>query len=186
MSVEINYFSQSTFSYRSIPMDIFETSSSLLMILCSAFGTVCALIFILIVAIHRQCQTLNILLVLNSILDGLIANVTCMCQSIYQLIDVGNDVLCSFRGFILQSGTGLLYHSLCLQAFHRLIVTVYSTRRSLQTKRFNIVMVALQWLISCTFGLPFFLPGGIKYDAGSRICQVKTKLILSIWSFFNI
>jgi hypothetical protein len=155
-------------------MKVFETLSSLLMIICSVFGIVCALVFIIIVSIHRECQTLNIFLVLNSIIAGLIANVTCMCQSIYQMIDVGNDVLCSVRGFILQAGTGLLYHTLCVQAFHRLMVTVYSTRRSLQTRNFYIFVVVLQWLISCTFGLPFLLTGGIKYQAGSRICQVFT------------
>lgn len=153
-------------------MEVFEILSSVLMILCSVFGIIFALVFIIIIATHHECQTLNNLLVLNSTIAGFIANITCMCQSIYQIIDVGNDVLCVVRGFILQSGTGLLYHTLCVQAFHRLLVTVYSTRRSLQTKNCYIFIVVFQWLISCTFALPFLLTGGIKYQPGSRICQV--------------
>ena len=156
-------------------MDVFETLSSILMIVCSIFGIICAFIFIIIVATHRQCHTLTILLVLNSTVAGLIANMTCICQAIYQLMNIGNDKLCTIRGFLLQVGTGLLYHTLCVQALHRLFVTVYSKRQYLQTRRFNIFMVVIQWIFSATFGLPILLTGRITYYAGSRICQVKAK-----------
>jgi hypothetical protein len=148
------------------------------MIINSIFGIICALVFIITVITHHQYQTLNILLILNSTIAGFIANVICMRQRIYQLIDIDDDILCPFRGFLLHSGTGLLYHTLCVQAFYRLIVIVYSTRRSFQTKRFYIFMVTVQWFISCTFALPFFLTGGIQYEAGSRICQVKLRIDL--------
>lgn len=161
-------------------MDLFGIFSSLVMIICSIFGIICAVIFILIVKTHRPCQTLNILLVLNSTIAGFIANVTCMCQSIYQLLEIGNDILCPFRGYMLQTGTGLLYHTLCVQTFYRLIVTVYSTRRSLQTKRFNIFMVITQWVISCIFALPYLLTNGFKYQSLSLICQVQME---NAWGF---
>jgi hypothetical protein len=156
-------------------MAIFETLSSILMVVCSIFGIICALIFIIIVATHRQCHTLTILLVLNSSIAGLIANVTCLSQAVYQLINLGNDYLCTIRGLFLQTSTGILYHTLCIQALHRLFVTVYSTRRYLHTIRFNISMVVIQWIFSATFGLPIFFLNRIKYQSGSRICQVKDK-----------
>jgi hypothetical protein len=157
-------------------MDVFEILSSILMIVCSIFGIICAFIFIIIVITHRQCHRLTILLVLNSTVAGLIANMTCICQAVYQLMNIGNDKLCTVRGLLLQAGTGLLYHTLCVQALHRLFVTVYSTRRYLQTTRFNISMVVVQWIFSATFGLPTLLTGGIVYVADSRICQVKAKI----------
>jgi hypothetical protein len=156
-------------------MVVFETLSSILMIVCSIFGIICALIFIIIVAIHRQYHTLTILLVLNSTIAGLIANITCLSQAIYQLIDLGDDTLCTIRGLFLQTSTGILYHTLCVQALYRLFVTVYSTRRYLQTIRFNISMVVIQWIFSTTFGLPIFFLNRIRYQSGSRICQVKFK-----------
>jgi hypothetical protein len=159
-------------------MDAFETLSSILMIVCSTFGIICAFMFIIIVAIHRQCHTLTIFLVLNSTIAGLIANVVCINQAIYQLIDLGNDSLCPIRGLFLHAGTGVLYHTLCVQALHRLFVTVYSTRRYLQTTRFNIYMVVAQWIFSATFGLPLLLTGRITYQPGSRICQVRSKFIV--------
>ena len=154
-------------------MDVFEILSSILMIVCSIFGIICALIFIIIVVTHRQCHTFTILLVLNSSVAGLIANVTCLSQAIYQLLDLGNDSLCAIRGLFLQITTGLFYHTLCVQALHRLFVTVYSTRRYLQTVRFNISMVVIQWIFSAAFGLPIFIFNRIKYQAGSCICQVN-------------
>ncbi|CAF5129648.1 unnamed protein product, partial [Rotaria sp. Silwood1] len=59
-------------------------------------------------------------------------NITCACQAVYQLIGDANDPLCSFRGFLLHGLSGLLYHTLCVQALHRLFVNVFATRRFLQ------------------------------------------------------
>lgn len=154
-------------------MNDFETWSSVVMIVCSVFGITSAFLFILIVSTHRQCHTRTVFLVLNSTLAGLIANIACITQAVCQLIDIGNDRLCTVRGLILQAGTGALYHTLCVQAFHRLFVTVYSTRRYLQTTRFTVLMVLMQWIFSTTFGLPMLFTSRITYQSGSRICQVN-------------
>ncbi|UJR14351.1 hypothetical protein I4U23_001347 [Adineta vaga] len=154
-------------------MNVFETVSSILMIVCCTFGIFFAFVFIIIVMFHRRCHTLTIFLVLNSTIAGLIANLTCISQAIYQLLDVGNDRLCNIRGLLLQIGTGVLYHTLCVQAFYRLFVTVYSTQQYLQTTRFIILMVLIQWIFSASFGLPIFFTNRITYQSGSRICQVS-------------
>lgn len=156
-------------------MDVPEILSSIVMIVCSTFGIICALIFIIIVATHRECHTLTILLVLNSTIAGFMASLTCIIQAIYQLLDLGNDRLCSIRGLILHTSTGIFYHTLCVQGLYRLFVTVYSTRRYFQTIRFTISMVVVQWIFSTTFGLPIYFTDRIKYQPGSRMCQVKVK-----------
>jgi hypothetical protein len=151
------------------------------MIVCSIFGIICAFVFLIIVITHRHCHTLTIFLVFNSTVAGLIANITCISQAIYQLIDLGDDSLCIIRSFFLKTGTGALYHSLCVQALHRLFVTVYSTRRYLQTRRFHIYMIIIQWIFSATFSLPIVLTNRIKYQPGSRICQVKLTDFFSLF-----
>jgi hypothetical protein len=112
-------------------------------------------------------------LALNTIIAGFIANTTCLCQSFYQIVDDGNDTLCAFRGFLLHAACGMLFHTLIIQALFRLFVTVYSTKQYLQSTRFIIMIVILQWLISIFFAFPTFMLGGIVYYAGSRICQVR-------------
>ena len=166
-----------------LPMELFETLSSILMIICSIFGILCAVLFILIICFNRQCHRLTVLFVLNSTLAGLIANVTCICQAIYQLIDHSDDRLCPFRGFLLQTSTGMLYHTLCVQAFHRLFVTVYSTRRSLQTQQMTVIMVILQWIISSGFALPLLFTNRFIYQSGSRICQVENEMFIEDWNY---
>ena len=143
------------------------------MIVCSTFGMICSLIFIIIVAIHRQCHTLIIFLVLNSTIAGLMANITCFSQAIYQLLDSGNDHLCPIRGLLLHTTAGIFYHTLCVQALHRLFATVYSTRRYLQTVRSTMLMVGIQWIFSTTFGLPIYFTDRINYQSESGMCQVR-------------
>ncbi|CAF1299714.1 unnamed protein product [Adineta steineri] len=167
-------------------MIVFETLSSILMVICSIFGIICAFLFIIIVLTHRQCHTLTILLVFNSTIAGLIANTTCISQAIYQLLDVANDSLCTVRGLFLQAGTGVLYHTLCVQALYRLFVTVYSARRSLQTTRFIILVVVIQWIFSISFGLPILFTGHITYQQGSRICQVSLEDTIGFIYFASI
>ena len=165
-------------------MDVFDWVSSVLMVISNTFGIGCALIFITIVVFHRQCHTTTVLLILNSVVAGFISNLVCGSQAIYQLIGDGNDTLCILRGYLLYSATGLLYHTLCVQALHRLFVTVLATRRYLQSKRTIIIIVIVQWLISGCFVLPILLSGRIKYNPGSRICLVSVKSIF-LESFLN-
>ncbi|CAF0846343.1 unnamed protein product [Adineta steineri] len=154
-------------------MNILEISSSLWMILCSICGVTCAIVFIVIVVFHREFHTSNIMLAFNSAVAGLIINITCGCQAIYQLTSDGNDRLCSFRGFLLHAGCGLLYHTICIQAIHRLFVVVFATRRYLQSKQVIVSLTIVQWLISAIFGIPALVLGRIVYQPGNRICQAS-------------
>jgi hypothetical protein len=154
-------------------MYAFEILSSLFMLVCSVLGIVCALIFLSVVIIDRQCRTMTTLLVLNSVIAGFVLNTVYTSQAFYQLTNDGNDKLCEFRGFLLHGTCGLLYHTFCIQALYRLVVTLPVRQQYLRSKHVIIFIVLLQWLISSTFGLPILLNGQIKYQAGSRICQVN-------------
>jgi hypothetical protein len=158
-------------------MNAFEIPSSVFMLLCSLLGIICTLIFISVVILDRQCRTMTVLLVLNSIIAGLVVNIVYTCQALYQLTTDGNDELCVFRGFLLHGTCGLLYHTFCVQAFYRLFTTISIQERYLRSKRIILFIVLLQWLISLTFGLPILLMGHIKYHSGSRICQVDIDFI---------
>ncbi|CAF4122673.1 unnamed protein product, partial [Adineta steineri] len=113
------------------------------------------------------------MLAFNSAIAGIIVNVTCCCQAIYQLTSDGNDKLCSFRGFLLHAAAGLLYQTLCVQALHRLFVVVCATRRYLRSTKVIAFITIIQWLLSITFGIPALVIGRIVYQSGSRICQAS-------------
>jgi hypothetical protein len=153
-------------------MDAFQTLSSIFMLLCSIIGIICSFIFIVIVAIDRRCRTLIILITFNTALAGFIINIVYASQAVYQLLSETSDSLCPFRGFLLHCSTGLFYHTLCIQAFYRLFVTVYARRKYLQSTPFILSLVIIQWLISITFAIPILLMNRIKFQPVSRICQV--------------
>ena len=155
-------------------MEALEILSSLSMLICSIFGTLCAITFIVIVIHHREFWTTTILLAFNSAIAGLIINVASGSQALYQLNSDGNDALCVFRGFLLHAATGLLYQTLCVQTIYRLFVVVYATRRYLQSKQIIISITIIQWLISITFGIPTLVLDRIVYQPGSHICQVES------------
>ena len=153
-------------------MDALDALSSAVMLAFGVFGTCTAFVFILIVALHRQCHTATIFLVLNSVVAGLVANLVFSIQSVYQLVGDGNDALCILRGYAIHSSAGVIYHTLSVQALHRLFVTVLARRRYLQSKRFLMALVGVQWFFSSCFVLPILLTGKIRYNPGSRICLV--------------
>ncbi|UJR17321.1 hypothetical protein I4U23_004216 [Adineta vaga] len=129
------------------------------------------------------------MLAFNSAIAGLIINITCACQAIYQLTTDGNDILCSFRGFLLHAASGLLYQTLCVQTVHRLFVVVFAAQRYLRSKQVIVCITIFQWLLSITFGIPALILGRIVYQPGSRICQASLNdltifLYLSMFIYF--
>lgn len=154
-------------------MNVFQLLLASIMVCFNLIGIICSLVFIVTVIINRQCHTRTILLVCNSVVAGLISNTIAGIQGIYQLFGDTNDSLCILRGHLFYTATGLLYHTLCIQALHRLVVTVLSTRRYLQSKGVIIIAVILQWAISSSFTLPIILNNRILYDVGSHMCLVS-------------
>jgi hypothetical protein len=155
-------------------MTTLDACSSLLMAISNGFGVICALIFIAIVIRHRHCHTSTILLAFNSVVAGLISNTVCGIQAIYQLTGDGKDQFCVLRGYLFLSATGLMYHTLCVQALYRFFLIVIPTRPYLQSNRVQVAMVVIQWLFSWSFVLPIVCDGRIRYNPGSRICLVSS------------
>jgi hypothetical protein len=125
-----------------------------------------------ILVFRRQHLTINALLVLNCTIAGLITNVTDSSQAVYQLANNGADALCIFRGYMLYTSSGLLFHSLVLQAIYRLFVNIFASRRFFQSTNVILLMLSFQWLFSWTFCLPIVIPERISYDVDNAICQV--------------
>ncbi|CAF4841275.1 unnamed protein product [Rotaria sp. Silwood1] len=168
---------------------VFGNPSKSVYYLKHLLGIGCAFIFIIILIIYRQCRTITTLLILNSIIAGFIVNVMYVYQVISQLTSDGNDKLCILRGFLLQSGCGLLYHTLCVQALYRFFATIPKRQQYLQSKYTITFIVLVQWFISITFNLPILIDGRIKFQVNYRVCQVLMQdlygfLYLSIWIYF--
>ncbi|CAF3777871.1 unnamed protein product [Rotaria socialis] len=117
------------------------------MMLSSALGIDCALIFISILIIYCQSRSMATLVGFNSAIAGSIVNVVFVCQ------------LCVFRGFLVHSSCGLLYHSFCVQALYRLLGTIPERQPYLQSECTITCIILVQWLVSLNFALPRLLNG---------------------------
>ncbi|CAF0854819.1 unnamed protein product [Adineta steineri] len=127
---------------------------------------------------------------MNTVCAGLVANMTTASQGIYMFVDEesGSDSLCVIRAYLMYSGAGLIYHSILVQALHRLFITVFVNRRRLQSSFIFIPLSAIQWLVSFGFGLPILLSGRILSDSVDSICELSLLdwhgiLYVAIWIY---
>ncbi|CAF2416389.1 unnamed protein product [Rotaria sp. Silwood2] len=96
-------------------------------------------------------------LVGNTSLAGLFFHSVIFFQGLFMVIE-HSDVYCIRQGHLIHSFAGSVYHSICLQALHRLFVTVLSNQSQLQSPKFLITMTIIQWISSLTFCLPKLNP----------------------------
>jgi len=129
-------------------------------------GIFWSLLFLIILIQHRLYRKSPLaLLVGNSSLAGLFFHSIIFLQSFHMLIG-RPDLQCIVRGHLIHSFAGAVYHSICLQALHRLFVTVLSNRPQLKSPKALITMIIIQWIFSLTFCLPKLNP----YPMISDIC----------------
>lgn len=128
--------------------------SDIILLIEGFFGFSCSLIYLLILIRHRSCRNSSLaLLVGNASLAGLLFHLIISIQSIHMLIGKA-EVNCVLRGHLIHAFIGSVYHSICLQALHRLFVVVFPSRTVLQKPKTLIIMTIIQWIFSLTFCLP--------------------------------
>jgi hypothetical protein len=121
-------------------------------------GIFWSLLFLIILFKYRLYRKSPLaLLVGNASLAGLLFHIVIFAQAYHMLIGHPN-IRCIIRGHLIHSFAGSVYHSICLQALHRLFVTVYSDHPNLQSPKVLITMTIIQWLFSLTFCLPTLNP----------------------------
>ena len=121
-------------------------------------GLLWSLLFLIILLRYRSCRKSPLaFLVGNASLAGLLFHSVIVGQAIHMLIG-RPELHCVLRGHLMHSFAGAVYHSICLQALHRLFVTVFSHRLLLQNPKILITMAIVQWTFSLTFCLPKLNP----------------------------
>ena len=135
-----------------------------------------ALIFLSVVVRCRVCQTLSILLVANSCYAGLVATGAGTAQALSMLCNrCYHSHSCVVQAYFFMIGCGAVFHSLCLQAFHRLVSNVCHTgtrhHRYSQSTQFCSLLLLLQWLFSTSSLLPAYKH--IVFIPGSCLCQIS-------------
>ena len=160
----------------------------LLMIVCSAFVVVLALIFLSTIALDRTCYTIPMMLVANSCLAELMFGSDMLATAVFTFQNdfyhhQNQDSFCVFRGFLGYVVTVLQNYSYLLQAVYRYIIVIYPTYLFYQSVRFQICVILATWIFGFVCPLPYILNHEIKYNIDSEICQMP--LQLSFLTIYN-
>lgn len=77
-----------------------------------------------------------------------------------------------FRGYLMYSASALQNYSYLLQAIYRYIAVVYPARLFWQSRRTQILLIILSWVISFGFALTYIFMNEISYDMDNQACPV--------------
>lgn len=144
-----------------------------------------AIIFLVIVALNKTCQTMPIILTSNSCLAEIVNGCNFLGAAIFTSENgrkhiAFQDALCVFRGYLGYVGTALLLYSFVLSAIYRYMTVVYPARTSWQSTRVQFLLICLFWIFPITSQLPWVFTGDITYDVDSQVCLLPFRLSLPI------
>jgi hypothetical protein len=146
-----------------------------LMFVLNLLALVAALLFLFIVARYRTYRVLSVILVANTCCAGLVATDARVSQAISMLFGFCYySEQCVLTAHFYMVGCSGIYHSLCLQALHRVFSNVKAgdidNHQYLQSSLLYIILIILQWLISISYLLPVY--SQITFIPGSCLCQM--------------
>jgi hypothetical protein len=164
-----------------IPLDI-------LMIICTTFVVVFALIFLSIIILDKTCHTIPMMLIANSCLAEFIFGIVMFSMVLFTFENdlkqiEYQDSFCIFRGFIGYVVTVLQNYSYLLQAIYRYITVVYPNRLFWQSARIQAFLICFIWILGFLCPIPYVITGEIKYNVDNQICQMPLRL--SFLSVYN-
>jgi len=157
-----------------IPMDI-------LRLMCIMITITIALMFLVIIALNKTCQTVPMMLVANTC----VAQLVCVCTALGLVVfTLKNDMkrieyqdsFCVFRAYINYGMTVIQNHSYNLQAIYRYMTVIHPSRFVWQSRRFQVCLIIITWLFGLLAFLTFLFTGDIKYNIENQICQAPLRL----------
>lgn len=154
-----------------IPVDI-------LMIVCTGFVVIIALVFFLITILDKNNRTNSMILLWNSLIAELIFACVMCSMAIFTLRNdlqqiEYKDYFCIFRGYLSYSISAVRSHSYLLQSIYRYMTIIYPTNSSFQSQRIQFLLIILTWLISLIHPFPFLFPNQIEYNLANQVCHMS-------------
>ncbi|CAF0758847.1 unnamed protein product [Adineta steineri] len=165
-----------------IPFDIIN-------IICLILVIILAFIFLFIIIFDKTCHTVPMILIANSCLAELVLAIDLFWMAIFTLDNDRKqqqyeDLFCVFRGYITYVACFTQNYSYFLQAIYRYLTIVYPSRLFWQSKRVQIFLIILSWIIAFICVFPHLFTGRIIYQVDDQMCQMS--LELSFITVYNV
>ncbi|CAF0722299.1 unnamed protein product [Adineta steineri] len=165
-----------------IPFDILN-------IVCLILVIILAFIFLFIIIFDKTCHTVPMILIANSCLAELVLAIDLFWMAVFTLDNdlkqqQYEDLFCVFRGYISYVTCFTQNYSYFLQAIYRYLTIVYPSRLFWQSKRVQIFLIILSWIIAFICVFPHLFTGRIIYQVDDQMCQMS--LELSFITVYNV
>ncbi|CAF0722315.1 unnamed protein product [Adineta steineri] len=165
-----------------IPFDILN-------IICLILVIILAFIFLFIIIFDKTCHTVSMILIANSCLAELVLAIDLFWMAVFTLDNdlkqqQYEDLFCVFRGYISYVTCFTQNYSYFLQAIYRYLTIVYPSRLFWQSKRVQIFLIILSWIIAFICVFPHLFTGRIIYQVDDQMCQMS--LELSFITVYNV
>jgi len=161
-----------------IPLDI-------LVIICTILVIVLAIFFLCLIILDKTCHTIPMMLITNSCLSELIFSINLLIAGIFSIKNdlkrlEYEDSFCIFRCYMGYSACGIMNYSYLLQALYRYIIVIYPTRLFYQSRKIQILLIFITWIIGFLYPIVFISTNEIIYNVDNQICYLPFRFTFSI------
>ncbi len=153
----------------------------------SCVATLSTIIFISIIIFNRSLHTVANILTVNSSVAILLLSSDTFSIVIYALygnvkrrqsqmpVEMKNLFLCHLRGYIAHMSFCTLIYSYVIQAFYRLVGTIFYHRISFQHWKIYAYAICVQWFIGTIQLLPIAIGNNQIFIEEEYLCQIAIK-----------
>ncbi len=150
----------------------------------SCVAILSTVIFIFIIIFNRSLHTVANILTVNSSVAILLLSSDTFSIAIYVLyrdvkrrqsqipVEMKNVVLCHLRGYIAHISFCTLIYSYVIQAFYRLVGTIFYHRISFQHWKIYAYAICIQWFIGTIQLLPIAIGNNQIFIKEEYLCQI--------------
>lgn len=170
--------------------DLFYTVNFILSIIISIIGFIAGTSMIVIVLMHRRCQTILNLLKCNTIFTMIIYLLIVLISSILGMNKRWSysQPACSIRAFVFNTICAIICYSYAIQAISRLFYAVFYQFKYLITWKTHWYLIIFSWFLCIIVQLIMYLISNdlLTYEEASRWCLISTqKPITSLCSIIT-
>ena len=159
--------------------NLFFTINFSLAILLTIVSLSAGSFLIIIVIIHRRCQTIMNLLRCNTIVTMMFHSILVLISSIFGLNEnwLDDQPVCIFRAYCFAVACTLICHSIAIQSVSRLFYAVLYRYKFLLTWKAHWYLIIISWFFSIFTQLfNFIFPDGFfVFEKESRTCIGTTR-----------
>ncbi|CAF1599339.1 unnamed protein product [Rotaria magnacalcarata] len=156
-------------------------------ILASALSICISIGFIVFVICASSLHSMSIALTCHSTVTIIITNIFLLLTAVFMLnTNLQNNLWCQINAYCVQVSLILIYHSYCLEAFHRFAFIVHHNNVYFHGYHIFFAIIICQWIFAWLYPFRLLLLGLFTYDSTIRLCHINWDLSLELFALLAV